>query len=491
MSDTYITGGKIKTEEQNPITLHIENADSVFNDAEGDPVVVGTSAASDGTSNFATRRDHKHAIDTTELDARYLQDITGESIGDLDDIDDTGKDTDKILKYNAVSGNWEIADDEDTTYSAGDFNHDDLANIPVSDHIDWTVSQTPTVIHADNYTDTTYTSSDFDHNSLTNTHDLTSDIDHGSIAGLTDDDHAQYPLLVGRAGGQTIKGGTAVTDILKLQGTTGNGTLTSPAIQLLTGNSGATTAVTVLNIGNVGIGTTEPGYKLDVNGVTRIQGGYTGNESQLLINGQSGGWNAGLTFGSTNTNYRGHFKFYVATGDLQYQTSTNGTDYSNAMRIASTGNVGIGTTDPTNLLSLGGNSARKFWLERHTTSNSAGNTLTITAGGATAGATDKAGGALILQGGLSTGSAESGVTIQGCVAGAGGTADRTQTTAIQVLGNKIGFYGVTPVVRPTALTPTGTYTLDTGDAGSDTEITLMRTRINELEAKLQSLGLLT
>lgn len=65
-------------------------------------------------------------------------------------------------------------------------------------------------------------------------------------------------------GTYNLIGGTGVTDILKLQSTTGNGTLTSPAIQLLTGNNGATTAVTVLNNGNVGIGTTNPGAKLDV-----------------------------------------------------------------------------------------------------------------------------------------------------------------------------------------------------------------------------------
>jgi len=337
MSDTYITGGKIKTEEQNPITLHIENADSVFNDAEGDPVVVGTSAASDGTSNFATRRDHKHAIDTTELDARYLQDITGESIGDLDDIDDTGKDTDKILKYNAVSGNWEIADDEDTTYTASDFNHDDLANIPVNDHIDWTVSQTPTVIHADNYTDTTYTSSDFDHNNLTNTHDLTTDIDHGSIAGLTDDDHTQYPLLVGRAGGQTIKGGTAVTDILKLQGTTGNGTLTSPAIQLLTGNNGATTALTVLNDGNVGIGTTEPGYK-------------------LTVAGSSHSWNVNPHINGVDLYSTGNIAPHYQTNfDLYTGAPGSGT---HRLRVDSSGNVGIGTTNPTEKLDINSDAIR-------------------------------------------------------------------------------------------------------------------------------------
>ena len=75
---------------------------------------------------------------------------------------------------------------------------------------------------------------------------------------------ARWALKAGLAGGQTIKGGTGVTDILKLQGTSGNGTLTSPAIQALVGNNGATTALTILNNGNVGIGTTGPQAQLDI-----------------------------------------------------------------------------------------------------------------------------------------------------------------------------------------------------------------------------------
>lgn len=92
-------------------------------------------------------------------------------------------------------------------------------------------------------------------------------LDHGlALTGLADDDHSIYALLAGRAGGQTLIGGSAVTDILKLQGTSGNGTLTSPAIQGLVGNAGGTIAFTVLNNGNFGIGTTSPGAALDVNG---------------------------------------------------------------------------------------------------------------------------------------------------------------------------------------------------------------------------------
>lgn len=44
-------------------------------------------------------------------------------------------------------------------------------------------------------------------------------IDHGSIGGLTDDDHTQYALLTGRSGGQTLFGGTASANDLTLQST--------------------------------------------------------------------------------------------------------------------------------------------------------------------------------------------------------------------------------------------------------------------------------
>ncbi len=65
-------------------------------------------------------------------------------------------------------------------------------------------------------------------------------------------------LLSGFNGGQKAVGGAAVTDKLQLQGTIGNGTLTSTAIEILTGNNGATVATTVLNNGNMGLGVTSP-----------------------------------------------------------------------------------------------------------------------------------------------------------------------------------------------------------------------------------------
>lgn len=45
------------------------------------------------------------------------------------------------------------------------------------------------------------------------------EIDHGSISGLGDDDHTQYMLLAGRAGGQALVGGTAASENLTLEST--------------------------------------------------------------------------------------------------------------------------------------------------------------------------------------------------------------------------------------------------------------------------------
>lgn len=45
------------------------------------------------------------------------------------------------------------------------------------------------------------------------------EIDHGALTGLADDDHTQYALLAGRSGGQTITGGTAAGNDLTLEST--------------------------------------------------------------------------------------------------------------------------------------------------------------------------------------------------------------------------------------------------------------------------------
>ena len=45
------------------------------------------------------------------------------------------------------------------------------------------------------------------------------EVDHGTIGGLGDDDHTQYALLAGRSGGQTLKGGTGDAETLIISST--------------------------------------------------------------------------------------------------------------------------------------------------------------------------------------------------------------------------------------------------------------------------------
>ncbi len=59
---------------------------------------------------------------------------------------------------------------------------------------------------------------------------------------------------LGYANGQTIIGGTGVTDALSLQGTSGNGTSTAAAVQVKVGNNGNILAATYNNDGSYAIG---------------------------------------------------------------------------------------------------------------------------------------------------------------------------------------------------------------------------------------------
>ena len=91
------------------------------------------------------------------------------------------------------------------------------------------------------------------------------EVDHGGFLGLTDDDHTQYPLLAGRAGGQTLIGGTTTTADLTLQTTSATGEAGAD-MHFLVGDNGGTEAMTILNNGYVGIGTSSPSQELDLIG---------------------------------------------------------------------------------------------------------------------------------------------------------------------------------------------------------------------------------
>ena len=161
-----------------------------------------------------------------------------------------------------------------------------------------------------------------------------------------------------------VIGGTGVTDTLSLKGTSGNGTLTSPAIQALVGNNGATTAYTVLNNGNVGIGTVDPSATLEVYGAGQLTAALTDagvTTGMLSLNDSRANAGAGgtITFGNVQSITAGSVGFAAikglltngnsnTQGDLAFSTrnAQGDTALTERMRITSGGNVGIGTNAP-------------------------------------------------------------------------------------------------------------------------------------------------
>ena len=118
-----------------------------------------------------------------------------------------------------------------------------------------------------------------------------------------------------------------------------------------TGESSYAEQMRITDTGNVGIGTSSPAYKLQINasggnGLSLL--GDVDNESSVLF-GDSGSAAIGrLTYSNIDDSMR---------------IFTNGTE---KVRITSAGNVGIGTSSPTQKLTVNGNAAvggqQAFWL---------------------------------------------------------------------------------------------------------------------------------
>lgn len=117
---------------------------------------------------------------------------------------------------------------------------------------------------------------------------------------------------------------------------------------------------------------------------------------------------------------------YFGTSNVYTTGITN-----NALVINAAGNIGIGTTDPTSILALGGDTARIIKMERRTASG-VGQGLTTEAGGAFSGSTDLAGGNLILSSGISTGTGGSEILFKTATPGATGTTDQIPTEKMRI-----------------------------------------------------------
>lgn len=215
-------------------------------------------------------------------------------------------------------------------------------------------------------------------------------------------------------------------------------------VAFYTGTSGSSSErMRIVSSGNVGIGTTVPVNTLTVvgngTGIAQIgDAGCSQNYTGLTL-GQTTTTNDCTKYNILSSPTIQHLFLNRPTGNaiiFREGNGGNGTNPTNQMIIASGGNVGIGlgTNLPDTLLSLGGQSAQTIDMIRETTASTAGNSLTVRAGGSTVGGTNLNGGTLNLTSGISTGTGSSGINLNIYKAGTTGSADNSPTTALALTG---------------------------------------------------------
>lgn len=230
----------------------------------------------------------------------------------------------------------------------------------------------------------------------------------GSFTTLSGSTSVTSPLVIG---------GSAASSTLTLESTSGAGTTD----QILMQTASQVSRFKMISSGFTILGdstTPVPGYPLVI-----YQSSVSGNALMQFINGTTGSTNAnGAYFGIVGTDPT--FRI-TQQGNAGVQIATNG---ANAFVITQTPRLGFITISPSYDFSFDGQASRQIGMERNTTSNTAGLGMIHSAGGATSGATNKAGGNLTLLPGVSTGSGTSSVVIQAYPGVAGATADNTATT---------------------------------------------------------------
>lgn len=169
---------------------------------------------------------------------------------------------------------------------------------------------------------------------------------HNLLSNLASgDDHTQYVLLAGRAGGQTLYGGTAANEDLTIQGTL-HGTKTTSYVILQPSG------------GNVGIGTATPAYGLEavVNAVLlsdTLTNSSTRSNYLLLRHYDDAAAKVELLYSYSSATENAIFigggggTFNTATKIAFFTGATNTTATgTERMRLNSSGYLGIGTTNP-------------------------------------------------------------------------------------------------------------------------------------------------
>jgi len=247
----------------------------------------------------------------------------------------------------------------------------------------------------------------------------------------------------------TLDQGTQTVPSLAFLGDTNNG-IFSPALDNIAITTNGSEKLRVTSTGNVGIGTTNPASKLHVLGQNNTTPVVisAGNSATFSFSGDSSsGYTANFNINDTGLTI-GHNS---ASRDFRLQTNS-----LPRITITSSGNVGIGTTNPTAALVLGagGNlqlnrsdNARSSLIFHNSNgfninANTAGDDVTINAGNAT--------GRVILQVNSSTTltAHSSGVVLVGSTSTPTGTASQTlQVTGGAYVSGNVGIGTTNPQAK--------------------------------------------
>jgi hypothetical protein len=232
------------------------------------------------------------------------------------------------------------------------------------------------------------------------------------------------------------------------------------------GSESYTELMRLTTTGRVGIGTTDPDFPLTV-----IGGGAfrrtDGSKQELAINvGISQLVASGVTLAHNNESTGAR----VLKNLIRFWESGVAIEDGSAnqrLTVLNSGNVGIGLSNPSEMLTLAAGATRKIRVDRRGAAGLDGSSMALTAGGAGVGGTNNIGGNLILDGGEATGNGTSLIIFRTAGGGSSGTAESLPTERMRLTG--AGFLGIgttNPLAPLYVATTTNTYALGIGDPTS-------------------------